>query len=103
MDYANRLTTYNIAQAHRDADGIYRFVISAEDPGTFNWLDTTGLERGVVIVRFVRAVAAVSPTARVVELSAVAEELPATRRCTPDERRDQISERRDGVAHMLLD
>lgn len=103
LDYANRLTTYNIAQAHRDADGIYRFVISAEDPGIFNWLDTTGLERGVVILRFVRAAAAVPPQARVVELSAVAGALSATRRCTPDERRAQISERREGVAHMLLD
>lgn len=103
LDYANRLTTHNIAQAHRDDDGIYRFVISAEDPGIFNWLDTTGLERGVVIVRFVRATAAVPPTARAIELSAVATELPATRRCTPDERRIQISERREGVAHMLLD
>ena len=35
-------------------DGIYRFVLSAEDPGVHNWLDTMGLHRGIVDVRFHR-------------------------------------------------
>ena len=103
LDYANRLTTHNLAQAHRDEDGRYRFVVSGEDPGIFNWLDTMGLERGVIILRLVRAANAQPPHASVVKLSQVAERLPATRRCTPDERRAQIAERREGVARMLCD
>jgi hypothetical protein len=103
LDYANRLTTHNLAQAHRDEDGMYRFVVAAEDPGTFNWLDTMGLQRGVAILRFCDAVDPLPPDTEVVELSEVLGRLPATRRCTPDERRAQIAERREGVAHMICD
>jgi hypothetical protein len=103
LDYANRLTTHNLAQAHRDEDGIYRFVVAAEDPGVFNWLDTMGLERGVVILRFCRAANAEPPDTQVVNLSEVAETLVTTRRATPDERRAQLAERREGVAHMICD
>jgi hypothetical protein len=103
LDYANRLTTHNLAQAHRDDDGVFRFVVSAEDPGVFNWLDTMGLERGVIILRFVRAANAVPPQASVAKLSEVAHKLPGIRRCTPDERRAQLAERREGVAHMICD
>jgi len=103
LDYANRITTFNLAQAHRDPDGRFRFVVSAEDPGVVNWLDTMGLERGVIILRFCGARSAVPPDARVVELSEVEAALPAAKRCTPEERRAQIADRREGVAHMLLD
>jgi hypothetical protein len=103
LDYANRITTFNLAQAHPDPDGTFRFVVSAEDPGVHNWLDTTGLERGVIILRFCGARNAVPPHATVVARSEVLSELPGARRCTPDERRVQIAERREGVAHMLLD
>jgi hypothetical protein len=103
LDYANRLTTYNLAQAHRDPDGTYRFAVCAEDPGIFNWLDTMGLERGVVILRFWRAANAAPPSASLVERSDVGKKLAATRRCTPDERREQIAKRREGVARMLCD
>jgi hypothetical protein len=82
---------------------VYRFVISASDPGVHNWLDTMGLERGVVIVRLWRAAAAAAPTARLVRLADVPGVLPETRRCTPGERRAQVAERREGVAHMVCD
>jgi len=103
LDYANRLTTFNIAQAHRDDDGVCRFVVAARDPGVYNWLDTMGLERGVIILRFVQAAKATPSRTDVVKLAEVAARLPATRRCTPDERRVQLAERREGVARMLLD
>jgi hypothetical protein len=103
LDYANRVTTFNPAQAHRDPDGVFRFVVSAEDPGVFNWLDTTGLERGVIILRFCGARSAVPPHTRVVGLAEVEAALPAAERCAPEARRAQIAERREGVAHMLLD
>jgi hypothetical protein len=103
LDYANRLTTHNVSQAHRDEDGVYRFVVSSQDPGTFNWLDTMGLQRGVVILRFCDAVDPLPPGTEVVKLSEVLERLPATRRCTPDQRRAQIAERREGVARLICD
>jgi hypothetical protein len=103
LDYANRLITFNLAQAHRDDDGRYRFVVSAQDPGVHNWLDTMGLERGVIILRLWRAANAGAPTAELVKLAEVGERSTATKRCSPDERRAQIAERREGVTRMLCD
>jgi hypothetical protein len=103
LDHANRLTTHNLAQAHRDDDGCYRFVVSAEDPGVHNWLDTMGLERGVIILRLWRAANPGAPTAELVKRAELGEWSTATKRCTPDERRVQIAERREGVARMLCD
>ncbi len=36
-----------------DDDGVARFVVAHEDPGTPNWLDTAGHRHGLVHVRFV--------------------------------------------------
>jgi hypothetical protein len=82
---------------------VYRIVVASTDPGTYNWLDTTGLERGVLILRFCGAAKAAPPTTRLVGVSTVARSLPGARRCTADERRAQLAERREGVAHLILD
>lgn len=103
LDYANRLTTINSAQAHRDPDGVYRIVVAGSDPGIHNWLDTTGLERGVLILRFCGANRPSPPLTRVVEISRVTDELPGALRCTAHERRTQVAARREGVAHLILD
>jgi len=103
LDFANRLTSSNPAFAHRDADGVYRFVLSAKEPGLYNWLDTTGLARGIVIVRFCCAANPVAPRAKVVKLSDLGAALPGARTCMPEQRRAQIAERREGVARMLYD
>jgi hypothetical protein len=101
LDYANRLTTHNLAQAHRDDDGWYRFVVSAADPGIHNWLDTMGLQRGVIILRLWRATNPAPPTAQVIKVSDL--DGWSTRRCSPNERRAQIAQRREGVARMICD
>ena len=99
LDYANRLTTFNCRQAHRDHDGVFRFVLAHEDPGVHNWLDTTGLARGVLILRAYRAQQLQIPTTRVVRFA----ELPAMRACSREERRAQLAARREGVARMVCD
>jgi hypothetical protein len=103
LDYANRLTTFNCAQARPDPDGTYRFVVSARDPGVHNWLDTTGLQQGVIIVRFCQATTPVPPRARLVKAAEVAGSLARSPRSGPDERRTQIALRREGVAHLICD
>jgi hypothetical protein len=103
LDYANRITTFNMRQAHCDPDGLYRFVVSGRDPGIYNWLDTTGLTRGVMILRFCGAKRPIPPSTKLVKLADVAAELATTRRCSPAERRAQIAARREGVAHMICD
>ena len=43
LDYANRFTSINQAQAIADDDGKFRIVLTHRDPGVANWLDTTDL------------------------------------------------------------
>jgi len=51
LDFANRQTSLNAAQAHLDPDGMFRAVISQADPGVANWLDTLGHHQGSVHLR----------------------------------------------------
>jgi hypothetical protein len=52
LDYRARQTSLNAAQMTLDAARNYRIVISAEDPGVANWLDTEGSRRGTIFWRF---------------------------------------------------
>ncbi len=54
LDFANRQTSLNRAQAHTDPDGIFRAVIAHTDPGVPNWLDTLGHRQGCVHLRVLR-------------------------------------------------
>ena len=103
LDYANRLTTYNLAQAVPDPDGNFRFVVAAKDPGVHNWLDTTGLQQGLIILRFCQAERPLPPRTELVNLSELDVRLPMTTRSNPDQRREQINHRREGVAHLICD
>ena len=103
LDFANRLTTINPGQAALDDDGVFRLVLAHEDPGIRNWLDTTGLQRGILILRYHAARALRIPATRVVPFDAVGELLPHAEPCSLSQRRAQISACRDGVAHMVCD
>jgi hypothetical protein len=52
LDYRTRGNALNEAQIVPEADGSYRIVISAQDPGVPNWLDTSGHRRGTIFWRF---------------------------------------------------
>src|SRR3546814_18709948 len=47
-DWVNNHSSLNDAQARVDKDGLFRAVISAQDPGVPNWLDTAGNASGAV-------------------------------------------------------
>jgi hypothetical protein len=51
LDYANRVTSLNQEQAHRDEDGRLRYVIAHRDPGVPNWLDTMEHPSGYITLR----------------------------------------------------
>jgi hypothetical protein len=55
-----------------DPDGTVRVVISADDPGVANWLDTGGRHRGFVVVRWLDHPAAPDARTRVVPNADVA-------------------------------
>jgi hypothetical protein len=52
LDYRTRCNSLNQAQIAPEPDGSYRIVISAQDPGVPNWLDTSGHRRGTIFWRF---------------------------------------------------
>jgi Protein of unknown function (DUF1214) len=61
LDFANRQTSLNRAQAHIDPDGMFRAVIAHADPGVTNWLDTLGHQQGSVHLRFLAPAAPRTP------------------------------------------
>jgi len=52
FEFRDRRVSLNRKQIDLDADGRYRIVIAARDPGVGNWLDTEGHARGTIFWRF---------------------------------------------------
>lgn len=96
----------NLSQTKADPDGGFTFVISASDPGTANWLDTTGISDGFGIIRW----QAVPPDLtkdglvrgyKVVKLAELAR-MPNLIRISPEERRKQLAARAEAYASRTL-
>jgi hypothetical protein len=98
VDWVNRQSSLNDAQAHIDADGCFRAVISHRDPGVPNWLDKADYPWGVIQMRFYRASSYPVPTMKKVPVREVREHLPAaTPVVTLEQRREQLRARREGA------
>ncbi|QNO28414.1 hypothetical protein EEB18_005525 [Sphingopyxis sp. OPL5] len=78
------------AQSLASSDGRFRYVIAGEDPGVWNWLDTTGITSGFIFMRFQQLASRTPPGApqtRLVSLAAVRDAFPADEpRVSPTER-----------------
>ena len=97
-DWMNRQTSLNGFSARVDADGGFRVVISAQDPGVPNWLDTAGHQRGGMMGRWNTCSSAPLPTAQVVKVTDVRTYLPAdTPTVSADARDAAIRLRRKAV------
>jgi hypothetical protein len=106
LEYANRQTSLTGDQAHRSKDGSYYFVVSRQDPGVPNWLDTMGRRRGVILLRYDGTNAPIAkaqyPTATKVKLSGLSRYLPKdTPHVSPAEREAEIAARRRHVQVRL--
>jgi hypothetical protein len=106
VDYWSRTGSLNNHQARATADGTISYVVSATDPGVFNWLDTGGLRDGVITVRWeglpphadiVHAVKGV----RVVPIAQVAAALPDAPRIDAQARRGVLAQREAGYAQRV--
>ncbi len=101
-DYRDRQTSYALpGQAWQSRDGKYRYVVSREDPGAPNWLDTCGRPRGTIFLRWqgVSGAEPQQPLAKVVKTAAVRSELPADDPViTPEERRRRIAARSEAIS-----
>ncbi len=98
IHYGRHQSSLNAHQAKLDSDGLVRVVISSQDPGVANWLDTAGHSNGAMILRCVRTETAPTPSVRLVKVADVLSELPAgTATVTPEERAATIAARRHAV------
>lgn len=95
LDWWSRSSSFNVAQAHTDADGKVRFVASWRDPGVPNWLDCSGRVLNLIAFRFFRAPSKpANPLLTTVPLADVRDHLPSdTPGVTPDQRHRLLSDR----------
>ncbi len=98
VDWVNRQSSLNAAQAHIDRDGRFRAVISRLDPGVPNWLDKGDYPWGIIQMRWNLASEYPDPTMIKVPFSEIRRHLPEdTPVVTPEERRAQLRRRREGA------
>jgi hypothetical protein len=98
LEYVWRQSSLNGHQARLDADGKFRAVISIEDPGVPNWLDTVGRTQGSVVGRWYKCSSNPVPTLKKVKLSEVRQHLPKeTPRVSAEERAQSIRARARGA------
>ena len=93
-DWHLRQTSLNGHQAHIDEDGIFRAVLSHQDPGVPNWLDAGGHERGLIAIRYFRASTTPIPSIKRVKVSELGMHLPASTPKVTAERRQQVLQAR---------
>jgi hypothetical protein len=94
LDWMNVQTSINSAQATIDPDGVLRVVVAASDPGVPNWMNTLGLQQGVIQCRTAGSSTAPDMNATVVPLAEINSRMPATtRRIKADERSAALQER----------
>lgn len=103
MDYMNHQTSLTTAQSDLGSDGVYRYVVSKQDPGVPNWLDTEGHDTGHITLRWQGLggpMPADAVSAKVVKLSDVLSEFPAdVHIMTAAERAAQLYQRQLAI-HM---
>lgn len=51
-DPEHNIVSFNNFQSAQNKNGSYTFVLSSQDPGIYNWIDTTNLERGTLMIRW---------------------------------------------------
>ncbi len=98
VDWVNRQSSLNDAQARIDADGWFRGVVSKRDPGVHNWLDKADWPWGILQARFYKADDFPEATVTKVPVADVLDHLPVgTPVLTSREREAQLRRRRTGA------
>ncbi|MEI7913399.1 MAG: hypothetical protein WCH82_01500 [Mycobacteriaceae bacterium] len=80
LDYINHQTSLNGTQAQADPDGKIRIVVSEQNPGVTNWVETLGHRKGFLQFRWQRVsrelTEADGPTVELLDIGAVPSRLP---------------------------
>jgi hypothetical protein len=106
-DYETHQTSLTKAQAVTDPDGKMRFVVSEQNPGIANWLETTGHRTGALMLRWQRLERHLTqdedgPTVEVVPFDSVRDVLPHYAPITPEEYAGRIAARQRSVARRMI-
>ncbi|MUM19847.1 MULTISPECIES: hypothetical protein [unclassified Mycobacteroides] len=108
LDYINHQTSLNAHQSHVDPDGNIRLVVSAQNPGVTNWIETVGHRRGFLKFRWQRTSHPIldedGPRAEVVGIERVKDSLPfySDSVVTTEQWRSRIAGRQVAVAARML-
>lgn len=100
LDYASRQSSLNHAMTHVDDDGKIRYVISKQDPGVPNWLDTAGYPEGSLFARWTYCETyPMELSSTVVKLSELQTRLPGTTpSISPEQRAERIKLRQGAIS-----
>jgi hypothetical protein len=106
LDIYGSTGSLNKAQSRPNEDGTYTYVISPEDPGVHNWIDSDGLREGFLTLRMAEfgpegATEDLAATGRVIDLDRLDAELPDVPRVTAAERAEQLATRQAGYRNRI--
>ena len=108
LDYINHQTSLNGTQAQADPDGKIRIVVSDQNPGVTNWVETLGHRKGYLQFRWQRVsremTAADGPTLELVDLDSVADTLPyyEHNKISEDDWRERIALRQKLIGNRMV-
>jgi hypothetical protein len=106
LDIIDRTGSLNKAQSVANENGSYTYVISPEDPGVANWIDSDGLREGILTLRMAEFGGTgpredLGARGRVVKLDRLDVEVPDLARVSPSERATQLADRRAAYLRRL--
>ncbi|HEX5086719.1 MAG TPA: hypothetical protein VFV89_02855 [Nocardioides sp.] len=105
-DYETHQTSLTKAQALTDPDGLMRFVVSEQNPGIANWLETTGHRTGALMLRWQRLERDLGPEdgprVEKVPVADVRDLLPHHAPISADEYAARIAARQRSVARRMI-
>ena len=94
MDYLYRPVSYTSGRTKVDSDGKVRMILSHDDPGYHNWIDTQGFERGHLANRNLLTDRMTDFRTRLVKRSHLSSAMPEySAKVLPEERAQQLRER----------
>jgi hypothetical protein len=106
LDIVDRTGSLNKAQSVPNEDGTYTYVISACDPGVANWIDSDGLNEGILTLRMAEFGGDgpredLGARGRVVKLDDLEAEAPTLRPVSAQERATELADRRAAYLRRL--
>jgi hypothetical protein len=94
VEFVYRLSSTNGHYAQVSSDGKFRAVISLQDPGVPNWLDSAGFKQGTIYGRWYDSDSSPIPTLERVKFAELRNHLPAdTPVVTPEQRAEELRRR----------